>query len=68
MQVRGILGLSAKGIGNLLQSSCSEKSMDRGTWPATYSSGGHRESDMTKRLSHHFTSAPLSTSPTVPPP
>ena len=56
MQVRGILGLSAKRIGNLLQSSCSENPMDRGTWPATYSSGGHRESDMTKRLSHHCTS------------
>ena len=56
MQVGGILGLSAKGIGNQLQSSCSENSTDRGTWPATYSSGGHRESDTTKRLSCHFTS------------
>ena len=38
------------GNGNLIQYSCLENSMDRGIWWAT-AHGGHKESDMTERLS-----------------
>ena len=34
-----------EGNGNPLQYSCLENPMDRGAWQATYSPGGHRESD-----------------------
>ena len=43
------------------QNSCLEKSMDRGTWQATYSPWGCQESDMTKWLTLllvFFTSRP----------
>ena len=36
-----------EGIGNPLQYSCLEDSMNRGDWQAT---GGHKESDTTKQL------------------
>ena len=54
--IPGVGRSPGEGNGNSLQYSCLGNPMDRGTWPATYSSGGHRESDMTKRLSHHCTS------------
>ena len=38
------------GQGNPLQYSCLENFMDRGAWWATVQ-GGHKESDMTERLS-----------------
>ena len=41
-----------KGNGNLLQYSCLENPMDRGTWKATVSPWGCKELDMTERL--HF--------------
>ena len=37
--------------GNLLQYSCLENPMDRGTWRATYSPWGHKELDTTEQLS-----------------
>ena len=40
-----------EGNGNPLQHSCLENSMHRGVWQATVH-GGHKESDMTKRLTH----------------
>ena len=36
------------GNGNPLQYSCLENSMDKGTWWATYSPWGHKESDTTE--------------------
>ena len=44
------LGKSEEENGNPLQYSCLENSMDRGTWEATYSAGGHKELDSTERL------------------
>ena len=41
------------GNGNPLQYSCLENSMDGGTWWATYSPWGHKESDTTEQL-HDF--------------
>ena len=38
-----------EGNGSPLQHSCLGNRMDRGTWQATVQ-GGHKESDMTKRL------------------
>ena len=40
------------GNGNPVQYSCLENPMDRGAWWATVH-GGHKESDMTERLSTH---------------
>ena len=39
-----------EGNGNPLQYSCLKNPMDRGAWQATVH-GGHKESDMTERLS-----------------
>ena len=48
------LGRSPReGKGYLLQYSCPENSMDRGTWQATVHGVG-KELDMTERLSFHF--------------
>ena len=43
-----------EGNGNPLQYSCLENSMDRGTWQATYSPWGCKESDTTEQLSTFF--------------
>jgi len=44
--------------GNPLQYSCLENPMDRGAW-ASYSPWGHKESDMTKLLTHTHTHTQL---------
>ena len=42
-----------EGNGNPLQDSCLENPVDGGTWQATYSPWGHKESDTTEQL-HDF--------------
>ena len=39
-----------EGNGNPLQCSCLENSMDREAWQATYSPWGHKELDVSERL------------------
>ena len=51
-----VLGLGiypGEGSDNLLQYSCLENSMDRGTWPAIVH-GSHKELDTTERLTVSF--------------
>ena len=48
--------------GNPLQYSCLENPMDRGAW-ASYSPWGHKESDMTKLLTHTHTHTHTTESP-----
>ena len=42
------------GNGNTLQYSCLENSMGRGTWWATYSPWGHKESNVTEYTHKHY--------------
>ena len=51
-QVWSLRKSSGVGNGNLLQYSCLENPMDRGTWRATIHRG-HQESDTTEQLSTH---------------
>ena len=47
--IPGLGRFPGEGNGSPLQYSCLGNRMDRGTWQATVQ-GGHKESDMTKRL------------------
>ena len=54
MRVSGLIPGSGRSPGEAngyaLQYSCLKNSMDRGAWQATYSSWGHKQLDITERL------------------